>query len=356
MNNPTLTALAAALVACLSVPAQAAPPLPVTGLDTASTAYQTANAWIEIDQVAFEHNLRTLQALLDGKSQICAIMKADAYGHGIANLMPSVIAAGIPCVGITSNEEARVVRASGYKGRIMRVRSATVVEVRDGFQYDMEELFGDVEALGDEGDFLLHALGIGRLAERFERFEELAALGLDGFGRKRAGAFDELGDGLGPFADGGGERLALAGAVREEFGERRFEQLEQAPLRFLGIELGFAHHAGPAQDLAHREGGRFGQMPVDFGLGEGERLQGDGVERERRLHGRALHFEPAFDLAAGERLLQAFTQQRLEGAPVLGQAEIEVEEASVDAAQFEAQEPSADLGLRAGKPCHTVYH
>jgi len=24
-----------------------------------------------------------------------------------------------------------------------------------------------------------------------------------------------------------------------------------------------------------------------------------------------LHFEPAFDLAAGERLLQAFTQQRL---------------------------------------------
>ena len=57
MNNPTLTALAAALVACLSFPAQAAPPLPVTGLDTASTAYQTANAWIEIDQAAFEHNI-----------------------------------------------------------------------------------------------------------------------------------------------------------------------------------------------------------------------------------------------------------------------------------------------------------
>ena len=130
MNNPTLTALAAALVACLSFPAQAAPPLPVTGLDTASTAYQTANAWIEIDQAAFDHNIRTLQALLDGKSQICAIMKADAYGHGIANLMPSVIAAGIPCVGITSNEEARVVRASGYKGRIMRVLP-TVISLLD---------------------------------------------------------------------------------------------------------------------------------------------------------------------------------------------------------------------------------
>ena len=123
MNNPTLTALAAALVACLSVPAQAAPPLPVTGLDTASTAYQTANAWIEIDQAAFDHNIRTLQALLDGKSQICAIMKADAYGHGIANLMPSVIAAGIPCLGITSNEDARVGRAGGVRSECSASRA-----------------------------------------------------------------------------------------------------------------------------------------------------------------------------------------------------------------------------------------
>ncbi|MGR7920660.1 alanine racemase [Zobellella denitrificans] len=142
----TPTVLAVALAACLSTQAQAAPILPVTGLDTSSPVYQTTNAWIEIDQAAFEHNIRTLQTLLDGKSQICAIMKADAYGHGIANLMPSVIAAGIPCIGITSNEEARVVRESGYEGRIMRVRSATQAEVRDGLQYDMEELFGDIEA------------------------------------------------------------------------------------------------------------------------------------------------------------------------------------------------------------------
>lgn len=142
----TPTALALALATCLSASVQAAPELPLSGLDTNSSQYQTANAWIEIDQAAFEHNISTLQALLDGKSQICAIMKADAYGHGIANLMPSVMAANIPCVGITSNEEARVVRASGYEGRIMRVRSASPAEVSDGLQYDMEELFGDIDA------------------------------------------------------------------------------------------------------------------------------------------------------------------------------------------------------------------
>ncbi|MFP2769329.1 alanine racemase [Oceanisphaera sp. KMM 10153] len=140
------TVLAVALAACLSTSVQAAPELPVTGLDTGSSQYNTANAWVEIDQAAFEHNISTLKALLDGKSQICAIMKADAYGHGIANLMPSVMAAKIPCVGITSNEEARVVRESGYEGRIMRVRSASPAEVSDGLQYEMEELFGDVDA------------------------------------------------------------------------------------------------------------------------------------------------------------------------------------------------------------------
>ena len=164
-TTPTLLALS--LAACLSQTATAAPELPVTGLNTSHAIQQTTNAWVEVDQAAFEHNVRTLQALLDGQSQICAIMKADAYGHGIANLMPSVMAAGIPCVGITSNEEARVVRESGYEGRILRVRSATPAEVRDGLQYDMEELFGDVTAAREaaalaraEGKTLRYHLGL----------------------------------------------------------------------------------------------------------------------------------------------------------------------------------------------------
>ncbi|OIN09222.1 alanine racemase [Oceanisphaera psychrotolerans] len=161
------TVLAMALAACLSTSVQAAPELPVTGLDTGSSQYNTANAWVEIDQAAFEHNISTLQTLLDGKSRICAIMKADAYGHGIANLMPSVMAANIPCVGITSNEEARVVRQSGYEGRILRVRSASPQEVSDGLQYEMEELFGDIDAArtaakiaGAAGKTLRYHLGL----------------------------------------------------------------------------------------------------------------------------------------------------------------------------------------------------
>jgi alanine racemase len=106
---------------------------------------QTSNAWLEISQPAFEHNLKEVRSLVGPKTQICAVLKADAYGHGISLLMPSVIKAGIPYVGITSNEEAATVRASGYAGKVMRLRTATKSEIETALAYQVEELLGNYE-------------------------------------------------------------------------------------------------------------------------------------------------------------------------------------------------------------------
>ncbi|MCG7584052.1 alanine racemase [Photobacterium sp. OFAV2-7] len=103
---------------------------------------QSSNAWLEIDTQAFSGNIQLLQNQLNAETKICAIMKADAYGNGIAGLMPSIIANQVPCVGITSNEEARVVRKHGYTGKIMRVRAASKNEIEAGLEYQMEELIG----------------------------------------------------------------------------------------------------------------------------------------------------------------------------------------------------------------------
>jgi alanine racemase len=106
---------------------------------------QNSNAWLEISQPAFEHNLAEVKTLVGPKTQVCAVLKADAYGHGIALLMPSVIKACIPYVGITSNDEAAAVRASGYAGKIMRLRTATRPEIEAALPYNVEELFGNLE-------------------------------------------------------------------------------------------------------------------------------------------------------------------------------------------------------------------
>ncbi|UVJ45768.1 alanine racemase [Pseudomonas sp. LS1212] len=139
----TLLALSLGLV-FLQSQVQAAPPLTLNN-GTAELTAQNSNAWVEVNKAALEHNIQTLQATLAGKSKLCAVLKADAYGHGIGLVMPSVIKLGVPCVAVASNEEMRVVRQSGFKGQLVRVRAAALSELEDALQYNAEELVGNLD-------------------------------------------------------------------------------------------------------------------------------------------------------------------------------------------------------------------
>ncbi|HRO25819.1 MAG TPA: alanine racemase [Luteimonas sp.] len=136
-----IAATAGAAVA-LALPARAAPLLNLQDRKRSLAS----NAWIEVDPAVFEHNLQLIQAMLSGGARTCAVMKADAYGTGIDLVMPSVIQAGIPYVGIASTEEARMARACGFKGRLMRVRPATSVEIEAALPHEVEELVGGLDA------------------------------------------------------------------------------------------------------------------------------------------------------------------------------------------------------------------
>ncbi|UTO05312.1 alanine racemase [Moraxella sp. FZLJ2107] len=142
-TKPTLLSLA--LTALLSTSAVQAAPILQTHGDYSHANHSKANAYLEIDVQAFEDNITRLQNTLNDGTKICAIMKADAYGNGIDLLMPSIIKLGVPCIGIASNEEARVARAHGYTGDIMRVRLASGDEVEAALEYNMTELTGSLE-------------------------------------------------------------------------------------------------------------------------------------------------------------------------------------------------------------------
>lgn len=129
----------------LNMSSAMAAPLLTSHISATQAVVPQANAWVEINVQAFEQNIQTLQQQLQDKSQICAVMKADAYGHGIQLLMPSIIKLNVPCVGITSNAEAAMVRQSGYQGRILRLRAATDQEIQNAASLKMEELFGNYE-------------------------------------------------------------------------------------------------------------------------------------------------------------------------------------------------------------------
>lgn len=135
---------------------QAAPVLSASNFGLSHEKVSRGNGWIEVDAAAFEANIADLRKLIGPAHPICLVMKGDAYGHSIALLMPSVLRSGIGCIGITSTDEARIARKLGFKGRIARLRMATLDEVEDGLAYRIEELTGN----------LAHAQALAAIAAR----------------------------------------------------------------------------------------------------------------------------------------------------------------------------------------------
>jgi len=136
-----------AVAALGSIPAAAAPILSSHNFGLRPGSVPRHNAWFEIDAAAFVHNIMTIRTILgDGGAELCAVMKADAYGNGLDLLMPSVLKANVSKMGIASNDEARVAREMGFRGRLIRIRTATVDEIEDAFPLNIEELVGNQAA------------------------------------------------------------------------------------------------------------------------------------------------------------------------------------------------------------------
>lgn len=125
--------------------AHAAPVLSARNFGLRPAEGPRKNAWMEVDADAFAFNVHKTRALL-GPSALCAVVKADAYGAGLNLLMPAILRLGIGALGVASNDEARVARECGFRGRVIRVRTAAPDEIEDGFAFGIEELVGNPEA------------------------------------------------------------------------------------------------------------------------------------------------------------------------------------------------------------------
>lgn len=128
---------------------------------TASQAIQ--NAWCEIHLDRISKNLELALELVPEGAQFCAVLKADAYGHGIEKVTPLMCEQGVNCIGITTNAEARAVRNAGFAGRLIRVRAATQAEMDGAIVDRVEEQVGSIHAakqlaaLMDAGKYKLGA-------------------------------------------------------------------------------------------------------------------------------------------------------------------------------------------------------
>jgi len=75
---------------------------------------------VEIDLEALVHNLRVLTSRLASASVgLLAVVKSDAYGHGLLEVSRTLVSAGVWGLGISEIEEAREIRRAGIASPVV---------------------------------------------------------------------------------------------------------------------------------------------------------------------------------------------------------------------------------------------
>lgn len=152
-------------------------------------ASRSATAVIRRD--ALVHNLACIRAAAPGRRML-AVVKADAYGHGVTACLPTLADADALAVACVS--EAEGLRESGFAGRIVVLEGAmTAVELEVAIAQDLELVVHDalqLELLGEARPsrpltiWLKIDTGMNRLGFRMEaaaaawsRLQALSAVG-----------------------------------------------------------------------------------------------------------------------------------------------------------------------------------
>ena len=75
--------------------------------------------WIEINRSALEHNYNIFRNLIPLKCQLMAVVKSNAYGHGLLDYAEEVVKLGVDWLGVDSLIEGLKLRKNGIKTPIL---------------------------------------------------------------------------------------------------------------------------------------------------------------------------------------------------------------------------------------------
>jgi len=71
----------------------------------------THKTWVEIDERALARNIETLKSLLRPGVRFCAVLKANAYGHGLTEVARIAARTGVNAFAVDNVDEALVLRS-----------------------------------------------------------------------------------------------------------------------------------------------------------------------------------------------------------------------------------------------------
>lgn len=95
------------------------------------------DAWVEINISNLEHNIREIKKNVPQGVKLLGVVKADAYGHGVLMLAPTILASGIDMLGVASIDEGVDLRLAKINCEILVLGAVPVWAIESAVQNDI---------------------------------------------------------------------------------------------------------------------------------------------------------------------------------------------------------------------------
>ncbi|HRD03025.1 MAG TPA: alanine racemase [Candidatus Saccharicenans sp.] len=102
--------------------------------------------WVEIDRKAFFNNLDEFKKRL-GRTEVMAVVKANAYGHGLLEIARLSREAGLNWLGVNSLEEGLTLRRAGFNQKILILGYVSLDQAEAAVEADLRCVAYNLENL-----------------------------------------------------------------------------------------------------------------------------------------------------------------------------------------------------------------
>jgi alanine racemase len=167
--------------------------------------------WVEVDGRALRHNFRVLRGLVPRATKLMAVVKANAYGHGLIPMAKELETIGTDWLGVANVAEGDALREAGVRLPILLLSATLPEEMEDALRHRLALTLSTYEE-ARRLDRLARALrrkarvhfkidtGMGRLGcwhaqarEELARIRRLPGLAVEGLCTHFASADDNAG-------------------------------------------------------------------------------------------------------------------------------------------------------------------
>ncbi|BCL39111.1 alanine racemase [Nostoc sp. MS1] len=216
-------------------------------------AWFSQRAWVEIDLEALSYNVQQLRQFLSPHTQLMAVVKADAYGHGAVTVAQTALQGGASWLGVATVPEGIQLREAGIKAPILILGATyTPEQIQAIAQWELQPTIGSPKQaliFSNTLETIQHDLPI---PVHIKLDTGMSRLGTNW---QQAGEFVQLVDRL-PHLDIASvySHLATADSPDTKIMEEQHRRFEEAiaQIKALGVKIPSLHLANSAATLTDK--------------------------------------------------------------------------------------------------------